>query len=105
MRAITVRKVFANLIVKTPFTLWVRYGDHQPFSLEFKTGNVDKLKNVVRRRIFSDMNKGKIILRKHESTVDLEPDVIVDESFRNTVQTPLQIGKPLRQHECARIIF
>jgi len=48
----------------------------------------------------SEMKKAKIILLKHEDTVALEPGVIIDESFKNTRETPLQvsiiIGKPLR---------
>ncbi|CAG8573416.1 952_t:CDS:2 [Paraglomus brasilianum] len=75
------------------FTLWVRYSNNQPVSLEFETGIVDKLKDVIRHKLtkLRTLDNDNIILRKHESTFDLEPDVIVDESFRNTTKTPLQV--------------
>ncbi|CAG8458463.1 11162_t:CDS:2 [Paraglomus brasilianum] len=76
------------------FTLWVRYSNNQPVSLEFETGNVDKLKDVVKHKLtkLRILDNDNIILRKHEGTVDLEPDAIVDESFGNTAKTPLQVS-------------
>jgi hypothetical protein len=84
------------------FTIWVKYSNEQAVSVEFQTGTVDKLKDVIKRRVTSlgKVNNGKIILRKHEATVDLEPDEIVDKSFANTAKEPIQVfitGK--RQHE------
>jgi hypothetical protein len=81
------------------FTLWVKYNNEQSVSLEIQKVTVDKLKDVVKRRLnLSKVNNGRIILQKHEATVDLEPDEIVDQSFENTAKTPLQVftnGKPL----------
>ncbi|CAG8501973.1 5887_t:CDS:2 [Paraglomus occultum] len=96
MRATTAaRKAFTNIRVKMPFTLWVKYRDYQPVSLEFETGNVNQLKNAVKRELTPDLNQVNnniITLRKHKSTVDLGPDVIVDESFSKTAKTPLQVS-------------
>ncbi|CAB5385878.1 unnamed protein product [Rhizophagus irregularis] len=36
-------------------------------------------------------NEQAIILRKHEATVDLESDEIVDQSFANTAKAPIQV--------------
>jgi hypothetical protein len=63
---------------------------------------VDKLKDVIKRKVTSlgKVYNGNIILRKHEASVDLEPDENVDQSFANTAKTPIQVfttGK--RQHE------
>jgi len=88
--------------LKRSFTLWVRYNNYPPVNLKFETGNVDELKDVVKDTLLdlSNISNGKIILRKHEDTVALEPGVIIDESFKNTCETPLQvsiiIGKSLR---------
>lgn len=79
------------------FTLWVKYNNEMPVSLEIQEGTVDKLKDVVKRRLnLGKVNNGRIIVRQHEATVDLEPDVIVDQNFANTAKTPLfTTGKPL----------
>ncbi|CAI2166123.1 11210_t:CDS:2 [Funneliformis geosporum] len=74
------------------FTLWVKYNNEQSVSLEIQKGTVDKLKDAIKRRLnLGKVNNGRIILRKHEATVDLEPDEIVDQNFANTAKTPLQI--------------
>ena len=36
---------------KRPVTLWVRYSEYQPISLKFETGNVDELKDAVKRAL------------------------------------------------------
>lgn len=95
--------VFAYLKVYImPFTIWVTYNHGQAVSLEFQTGTVDKLKDLIKRRVTSlgKVYNGDIILRKHGAIVDLEPDETVDDSFANTAREPIQVsttGK--RQHE------
>ncbi|CAI2195337.1 9751_t:CDS:2, partial [Funneliformis geosporum] len=75
------------------FTIWVKYNNEQSVSIEFQKGTVDKLKDAVKRRLTSlgKENNGKIILRKHGATVDLKPSEIVDQSFVNTDNTPIQV--------------
>jgi len=98
------RRIAGNKVggaFKRPFTLWFRYDDYQPDSLEFKTGNVAKLKNAVKRKLpgLSEMKNAEIMLLKHQDTVALKPGMIIDKSFKNTDNNPLQvsiIGKPLR---------
>jgi len=82
-------------------TLWVTYGEYQPVSLKVRRGNVDKLKNAVKRKLpgLSEMKNAEIMLLKHQDTVALKPGMIIDKSFKNTDNNPLQvsiIGKPLR---------
>ncbi|CAG8663842.1 2626_t:CDS:2 [Rhizophagus irregularis] len=60
------------------FTIWIKYNNEQAVSVEFQTGTIDKLQPW-------------IILRKHEATVDLESDEIVDQSFANTAKAPIQV--------------
>ena len=49
--------------LKRSFTLWVRYNNYPPVNLKFETGNVDKLKDVVKRTLTTcNVNKGRVRL-------------------------------------------
>ena len=77
-----------------PFKIWVKYGNAQPSRVVFDGGDVDDLKEVVKKRLSPRLNETAlhwIILHKHGDETDLEPGAKVDSSFQNTAKNPLQV--------------
>ena len=55
---------------------------------------MEDLKEAVKNQLSPDLNEAaidRIILRKHGKNTDLQPSLIVDDSFTNTDETPLQV--------------
>jgi len=77
----------------------------QPVKIRFDGGDVDDLKKAIKNRLsekLKDVATADIILRKHNDEADLQPSHIVDNSFTNTDETPLQVivqGKDQMEEE------
>ncbi|CAG8540268.1 8865_t:CDS:2, partial [Diversispora eburnea] len=74
--------------------IWIKYGDGQPVKIVFNGEDVDDLKETIKKKLSSklgDIDIDDIILRRHEDNDDLDPGFVVDKSFENTSNTPLQV--------------
>ncbi len=79
---------------KPSFKIWVKYRNEQPVKVVFDGEDVHDLKNVVKKELTPDLDKislGRIRLRNFNGPIDLPPSCTVDDSFRNTAETPLQV--------------
>ncbi|KAF0555617.1 ras-domain-containing protein [Gigaspora margarita] len=96
---------FGNL--ELDFKIWIKYGDSQPVQVLFKGDIVDDLKEVVKKTLapeLDDVTVDDITIRKHSEEDDLCPGLVVDQSFINDYETPLQVlvNAPMtlkRKHE------
>jgi len=55
---------------------------------------VAHLKQAIKNELSNQLkgvDANNIILRRHGGDVDLEPDLTVDDSFRNTAKIPIQV--------------
>ncbi|CAG8674672.1 6061_t:CDS:2, partial [Paraglomus brasilianum] len=78
----------------SPRRIWVKYGDSQPVSLVFDGDIVDDLKKAVKKELsnkLGEVDVDEIILRRHGEEEDLDPELAVDDSFKNSSKTPLLV--------------
>ncbi|CAG8680278.1 23463_t:CDS:2 [Cetraspora pellucida] len=83
---------FENL--QLDLKIWVKYGDSQPTLILFEGEIVDDLKKVVKKKLspkLDDVTVDDIIVRRHDEEDDLRPGLVVDGSFINDDETPLQV--------------
>ncbi|CAG8502806.1 15991_t:CDS:2, partial [Acaulospora colombiana] len=78
----------------TPSKIWVKYGDSRPVRLTFDGEIVDDLIRVIKKELpneLADVDVNRITLRRHGEEKDLDPGLVVDQSFENNLSTPLQV--------------
>ncbi|CAG8575198.1 4965_t:CDS:2 [Gigaspora rosea] len=78
----------------TDFKIWVKYGDSQPARILFEGEIVHDLKEVVKKTLvpkLDNMALNRITIRRHGEEDDLRPGLVVDRSFINDDETPLQV--------------
>ncbi|CAG8653801.1 1283_t:CDS:1, partial [Paraglomus brasilianum] len=76
------------------FNIWVKYGESQPAKVIFSGGDVDDLKEAIKRKLtntLGDVDVADITLRRHDEEVALEPDNVVDRTFGPTTRKPLKV--------------
>ena len=74
--------------------IWVKYGDSQAARIDFKGGEVDDLKEAVKKKLsprLENVAVDEITLRRHGEEGDLDPGLAVDDSFSNSSKTPLLV--------------
>jgi hypothetical protein len=72
----------------------VKYGDSRPVKVVFDGGDVDDLIRAIKKELsprLENVAVNEITLRRHGEEGDLRPGLLVDESFRNDDESPLQI--------------
>ncbi|CAG8611048.1 32494_t:CDS:2 [Gigaspora margarita] len=72
----------------------LRYGDSKPTRILFEGENVHDLIRAVKKELspdFDDISLNRITIRKHGEKTGLRPGLVVDRSFINDYETPLQI--------------
>ncbi|RHZ52560.1 hypothetical protein Glove_460g15 [Diversispora epigaea] len=77
-----------------PTKIWVKYGNNQPVKIVFDGEDVDDLKEAIKKKLspkLNDVAVDDITLRRHGEEVDLDPDLAVDQSFKNNASTSLQV--------------
>ena len=83
-----------RLSSSSPRRIWVKYGDGQPVKVVFDGDDVPDLKKVIKKELspeLDDVAVSRITLRKHGEEEDLDPELVVDNSFINSSKTPLQL--------------
>ncbi|CAG8672097.1 8764_t:CDS:2, partial [Paraglomus brasilianum] len=79
----------------SPKRIWVKYGDGQPARIDFEGGEVYDLIKAIKKELsnkLGDVDVDEITLRRHgEEEEDLDPELAVDDSFKNSSKTPLLV--------------
>ncbi|CAG8462261.1 9348_t:CDS:2, partial [Gigaspora rosea] len=79
---------------KLDFKIWVKHGDSRPTRILFEGEIVHDLKEAVKKKLSPKLDGvavDDITIRKHCEEDDLRPGLVVDQSFINDYDTPLQI--------------
>ncbi|CAG8857488.1 9716_t:CDS:2, partial [Gigaspora margarita] len=72
----------------------LQYGDSEPTRILFQGENVHDLIRAVKKKLspdFDDVSLDCITIRRHGEEIGLCPGLVVDRSFINDYETPLQI--------------
>jgi len=74
--------------------IWIKYGGGQPVKVIFDGDDVDELKEAIKQKLPNELGNvdvNQVNLRKHGEEEDLDPELAVDDSFRNDDESPLQV--------------
>ena len=72
--------------------IWFKYGNTQATDLMFQGTSVNKLKKDIKKELGLSASPNRILLKKYNTEVILEPNVIIDDSFGRTAKTPLLVS-------------
>ncbi|KAF0555619.1 ras-domain-containing protein [Gigaspora margarita] len=76
------------------FKIWVKHCDHQSVRVLFKGEIVDDLITAIKKKLspkLDDVAIDDITIRRHGEEDDLRSGLVVDQSFINDYETPLQV--------------